>query len=357
MTDLRDGDARVVASVIGEIGEPRDPAELLRTLLPKLSRFAPSELVTYIEVDLPTGQDRQIASEETALTPDLLRAFSATMAEHPLLVAYAESGDPGAVKFSDVVSHRQLQQLAVFREFFVPLGVDNQMGCGVFPRPGVLAGFCWDRAGPVDFTEYERATIDLARLHLQSAMRIAELRQGLTRVVDSLEIADDAVQSVVALRTRHEIDRAAPSALALLDRYFTEKSAEGAAVPGELSAWLSDRATLEHRPDFVADRGGRRLRIRRIAMAGEDLLLLTEYVAAPKVCPPVPGLSPREAEVLWEVAQGRSSRQVARLLGISPRTVDKHLEHASAKLGAPSRTAAVARAFGLTRRDQAGHRP
>jgi DNA-binding CsgD family transcriptional regulator len=54
-------------------------------------------------------------------------------------------------------------------------------------------------------------------------------------------------------------------------------------------------------------------------------------------------LSAREQEVLRLVAGGLTDAQVARQLGLSPRTVSKHLERVYARLGVPNRAAAVAR--------------
>ena len=53
------------------------------------------------------------------------------------------------------------------------------------------------------------------------------------------------------------------------------------------------------------------------------------------------GLTPREAEVL-SLSASRTSAQVATLLSISERTVEKHLEHAYDRLGVSSRNEAVA---------------
>lgn len=57
-------------------------------------------------------------------------------------------------------------------------------------------------------------------------------------------------------------------------------------------------------------------------------------------------LTTREREVLALIATGRTNRQIGRLLFISPRTVDKHIENLLAKLGCRSRTEAVARLSG-----------
>jgi DNA-binding CsgD family transcriptional regulator len=51
-------------------------------------------------------------------------------------------------------------------------------------------------------------------------------------------------------------------------------------------------------------------------------------------------LTGREAEILAEVRRGRSNKQIALRLGISVRTVQKHLEHVYAKLDVHNRTAA-----------------
>lgn len=58
------------------------------------------------------------------------------------------------------------------------------------------------------------------------------------------------------------------------------------------------------------------------------------------------GLTAREAEVLRWVAAGKSDAQIAAILHISARTVQKHLQHSYEKLGVESRTAAAMRANG-----------
>ena len=56
------------------------------------------------------------------------------------------------------------------------------------------------------------------------------------------------------------------------------------------------------------------------------------------------GLSPRELQVLAELTAGRTNREIAERLYITPRTVGTHVEHILAKLDLPNRAAAAARA-------------
>lgn len=58
-----------------------------------------------------------------------------------------------------------------------------------------------------------------------------------------------------------------------------------------------------------------------------------------------PELTPREGEVMHWLACGKTDADIAALLSISPRTVQKHLEHVYVKLGVETRTAAVMRAL------------
>jgi DNA-binding CsgD family transcriptional regulator len=61
------------------------------------------------------------------------------------------------------------------------------------------------------------------------------------------------------------------------------------------------------------------------------------------------GLTAREAQVVRLVALGSSNRDVAGALGVSDRTVGKHLEHAFRKFEVRTRSEAAARAWALVR--------
>lgn len=50
----------------------------------------------------------------------------------------------------------------------------------------------------------------------------------------------------------------------------------------------------------------------------------------------------REAEILMWIARGKTNKEIGQILGSSPRTINKHLEHIFEKLGVSTRAAAVA---------------
>lgn len=61
------------------------------------------------------------------------------------------------------------------------------------------------------------------------------------------------------------------------------------------------------------------------------------------------GLTAREAEVLYWIAQGKSNPDIATILGASVRTVHKHVEHIFQKLGLETRNAATLAALEVLR--------
>lgn len=67
-------------------------------------------------------------------------------------------------------------------------------------------------------------------------------------------------------------------------------------------------------------------------------------VARNGVWPKTVKLNDREVEVLTWVARGKTSMEIAQILGLSKRTVDFHIDNARDKLGTATRTEAVLKA-------------
>ncbi len=150
----------------------------------------------------------------------------------------------------------------------------------------------------------------------------------------------------------------------LLRVYF---GSEGSAAPVPLIDWLRSQAAGVARGEppqqLVSARGGRRLTLALHAMTGElaerslgdddtdtdpdeaEWLIVASESDDAAVLESLMGqfrLTAREAEVLYWVAKGKTNRDVGDILGASPRTVTKHMEHILPKLGVETRTAAAA---------------
>lgn len=135
----------------------------------------------------------------------------------------------------------------------------------------------------------------------------------------------------------------------LLGDYF---GSEGPRAPTEVLAWLQKEVSrIESTPNptepppLTIARGAKRLSfaLHQAIGDGEWLLVLHEADDASIVealCLTFK-LTAREAEVLYWVVQGKTNRDIGDILGSSPATVKKHLEHVYTKLGVETRTAAA----------------
>jgi len=94
-------------------------------------------------------------------------------------------------------------------------------------------------------------------------------------------------------------------------------------------------------PDAAAEELRREVRDGRIdgdaaaavlAAAGHRVAVKRELVA---------GLTEREIDVLRAIARGQSMKEIARALGISPKTVDNHTQNLYAKIGVKTRGGAT----------------
>jgi len=88
-----------------------------------------------------------------------------------------------------------------------------------------------------------------------------------------------------------------------------------------------------------------RLSIRLIPDSRDDLLVLEEENTKVNYGPLQQlELTPREAEALHWLAEGKTNKDIGAILRASPRTMGKHLERVFSKLGVETRTAAAGRA-------------
>jgi DNA-binding NarL/FixJ family response regulator len=196
---------------------------------------------------------------------------------------------------------------------------------GLSETTHIVAGFA---AGGVDYVvKPVRAQEVLARLatHVRNA-RAARLAR---------EAVDVGGLGVLVIDAHGRIAWHSPQAQRWLAAYFAGED-DGV-------AWLLGATSDEIER---AGTGGRQLLARRLGGVGlgETMWLLRVRAAdetqASRLA--TASLTPRETEVLSWIAKGKTNRDVAEILGMSPRTVNKHLEHVFEKLGVETRAAAAA---------------
>jgi DNA-binding NarL/FixJ family response regulator len=199
---------------------------------------------------------------------------------------------------------------------------------GLSETAHIVEGF---DAGGVDYVvKPVRAQEVLVRLatHVRNARAVRMARQAL----------DVGGLGVLLMDAHGRIAWLSPQAQQWLAACFAGASARAG------SEWLA-RQQDDTATHTAAD--GRTLMARRLGAVGmgESMWLLTWLSSAEQATPSrlaTAALTPRETEVLSWIAKGKTNRDVGEILGLSPRTVNKHLEHVFEKLGVETRAAAAA---------------
>jgi len=235
MVRLRESDFRTGLELLGAMQEAaRDVASFARAGVERLPRLVASEFTTLSICHLASGRREVYGLPAGTLSADERAAFDRHFHQHPLVRFHGYQGGGVAQRISDSVPFAEFRKSALYNEYYRRVRIDHALALPIYVRDGLLVSFVLNRARR-DFSDRERALLDLLRPHLARVYQRARISGQLTT---------------------------------------------------------------------------------------------------------------REAEVLRWVAAGKSDAQIGAILGISARTVQKHLQNVYDKLGVENRTAAAMRASG-----------
>jgi len=337
-----------LVDVIGAAASVDDIDRFGPAVLEAIESVVPYDIGSFNEIDPDAGRAVVCARPEAALTgPDQAEQFAGLAYQNPLVMYQRRTSDGSAKRISDFIDRRQLHRLELYQQIYKPLGVEYQVALGLPARRPLVVGIALNRSRR-DFADRELLVLDLLRPHLIQCYRNARSLSTMEAVTRGLE---EVGRSAVILAGDGEVS-ATDWALARLAYYFGPPPS--GPLPTAVVSWL---ATQRVRPasggepvlcrPLTANRGDGRLTARFIGRTGDrpEMIVLEESASnrGPDQLREL-GLTNREADILWILTQGRSVPEVAVHLGVSPATVNKHLQHVYRKLGVSSRSAAIASA-------------
>jgi DNA-binding CsgD family transcriptional regulator len=181
----------------------------------------------------------------------------------------------------------------------------------------------WDKPGRLSVAEWERV-----RLHAYYTERILWQAPAMRPVASVASAAHERLDG----RGYH---RSLPASLSSL----------GGRVLAASDVYVAVREPRPHRPAAKGDVARQNqlgeAREGRLDAAVVRALLDTETGEAPRRGAWPKGLSDREVEVLRLVARGKTNKEIASALDLSPKTVQHHIAHVYDKIGVESRAAAA----------------
>lgn len=213
---------------------------------------------------------------------------------------------------------------------------------GLSDTEHIVAGF---QAGGVD---YLVKPIDPDELVARMQVHLANARLAQSAYV----AMDEARRFLMAVSKDAEILWKTPQAGKLIEPFMDGDLSSELQLPEYVKQWLNHQfQTTATSPEqlVLSDINECQVLISYIGQSGEDEYLLrvieNDFESIQARLSKVFGLTLREAEVLTWIANGKANRDIGAILDLSPRTINKHLERISRKLGVENRTAAAAMAL------------
>lgn len=158
----------VLLELIGDVHALLDLTEFRRGLIVALRRAVPADWVSLNDIG-PDPRDTVVVIEPS-FPAQAHSVFARLAHENPLIDRYQRTGDGRPYRFSDVVTPRALRALALYREFYGPLGLEHQIAFTLPSGPGRLLGVALSRRRD-DFSLSEQRLLSRARPFLIQAYR------------------------------------------------------------------------------------------------------------------------------------------------------------------------------------------
>jgi DNA-binding CsgD family transcriptional regulator len=327
-------------------------ASFVDAALDRLTDIVPSDLTTLSICDLAQGSRRVIGRKGESLSPADRAAFDRHFRDHPLVRFHSSHPGGPTQRISDCLSFDVFRNSALHADYYRRIGINHVMALPLRIDDANVISVVFNRSHR-DFENRERAVVDAIRQPLAAIYRnlVACENAGIGLTCIS-QLAADGGWHMMRVTLAGRILDASPAALRLLERFFPGHDTSARGLPAALLAWFArsrnwglERSVIDHGQPFMRSHLGTGLMVhfvpdRERASAGYLLLRChrVDIGADHLVDLPVTG---RERESLALVAAGKTNREIAALLAISARTVQKHLEHVFQKLGVETRTAAA----------------
>lgn len=349
---LSASDYEAVLAGTSQLHRHRDPVTLPGIALDLLSAVVPNAFCTYSEFDRGTRKLRLVARpvEMQRTAERFVPVIARHLHRHPLWPQVGPAGEGRAWTTLDCISIEELRAREFYTEALALLAVEDTLAFSIGAGTASIVVFTLSRREPA-FTARDKKVADLFRPHLVQAFESAQAFSAAAGISAHCSRGHARLAQGVALaNARGDVVHGNSLAAELLARYFPARAPGCIRLPGAVHRWV-----FAVPPDLSAPRlpfeliaGDKKLSIRQAATGDAHWLLILEEQrhSGPQMLRPL-GLTPRECDVLFWVAQGKGNWDIGVILALSHRTVEKHLQAIFHKLGVESRTGALLRTVPL----------
>jgi DNA-binding CsgD family transcriptional regulator len=304
-------------------------SETTRRIMILLKRLVPCDTINLGTVDLDTEEGFHLALDGFLMPPERRALLPRFKHQHPMLEMARRGGLNPPLRFSDFYSRRQFEERPIYRECYHGY-THSMLTFGVAALPGLNVSFVLSRADQ-EFNEWDCEQLTVLQPLISSILRQRILQDAFSQTKTHGRPVG------IVYGSGQYIHLADHQALSLLSLHYPAESRHR--LPTDLWKVLALHFTRTMTALSFPDGG------RLCAHIGPDangwrLELWEDSSAIPSQRLEPFNLTRRQTEVLQWLAHGKGNAEIALILGISPRTVEKHLETIYRQLGVENRLAA-----------------
>ncbi len=323
----------------------------VRTLLDVLNELVPADNVVLNRFEVTTGHYEVITLPEKLAKPEEVKLVGRYLNQSPFPPYFVGTGDTQWRMTTDFMPVADFHATDLWKLGLSRWGI-NQQFCGMLAFMNSTAHAVTINRTHRGFNERERLLLNTLHPHLVTSYVHAQSMGAQQRTIDELHATLNAAPGAYGYfladgrlswlqpQARDWLSLAFPSATTDSDgvpppvRDLVQQAKVGAASPLYLTQPIPDaRLMICLLPSHL---GGWIMRMERTPSSSRLRLA------------PVPGLSERAQEVLGWMVEGKRNSEIATLLDISERTVEKHVEAVLRAFNAENRATAIVRAMEMS---------
>jgi len=321
-------------------------SDLVR-LLPTLIS---ADICSYDTIDAQTQHaELKWAPADVAMIQDGFSIVAKHVNDNPIVHYFKKTGDGSAQMVSDFLSRRAFRARPLYEEFYKHYGIASQLITALSISGHTTLTLAYHR-GRKDFSERDRFLLNCFRQHVLQALQTAQQLSVLRQEATTRQVALESLNlPILCASANGRIIWITSSCQTMMRKHGL--SVRHSVLPADILGWIQARTTPSseqgepRRPleSLTIPSPAGTLFVRPYECSSTFILMFEEKAASfsPNALIHL-DLTQRESEVLCWVAQGKTNPEIGAILGISPRTVQKHLERIYGRLGVENRHAAVA---------------
>jgi DNA-binding CsgD family transcriptional regulator len=369
LAQLPERDLRAALGALQSLADQSiSSSSFIDAALEQLPGIVASDLTTLSICDLDAGTRRVIGRKDESLSEADRAAFDQHFREHPLVRFHGSHPGGPTQRISDCMNVRSFRNSALHADYYRRIGINHVMALPLRIDSANVISIVFNRSH-CDFRDGERALLDAVRQPLAAIYRnlvmCEEASIGLKRIS---RLAADGAWQMMRVTMAGQILDVSPATRRLLTRFFPEcRSGRQSSLPAKLFAWFArsrnwglERPAISHGQRFSLSHLGSRLTVHFVPdpsdLSAGFLLMKSQRLEVSAADLAQLPITHREREVLALVAGGKTNSEIAEVLTISARTVQKHLEHTFKKLGVETRTAAAIRVLAAVDQETSSNR-